>query len=419
MYTCLSAIVRSRGANQRFETRDVNSVLLRDLVSQSSHIYLFLTHTAVTKTMCLDLMSIPATVIGIPADLTVAQWLTSLGNASLPTTDTLPEVKQAVVGYNDAFLAGYSISLLHPTAGVGADLPDYELTDLRLTRSGIDYFDFYKSCVVSVNGLLHIADSSVLGARVIDGGKSIQHANRNNVGIISFANVGELSFHPITPNMIFKRNNLPLKEGFTIKLPDDVDLAGKMAFISIGGYLYSGYHHYKVTGERTLFVDFPTVPMLDRYYESKALIDLSALEEVLDQQENHGDAVDYLRLTSDAAITAYMGLSQSFVMLLDTEDFFQERLPLERSGLAGRYYFYQKPIYPMQLGTGLMPEYVPVNDDGEYAICIEDNFAKRYMYDTKRIIEENYATSKLIPQYPKYYDSAYMLKMGREYIVFK
>lgn len=419
MYTCVSAVVKTQGVNQKYQVKDVNAELVRDLISQSTAVYLLLTHPAIPNTVSLDLMSVPDITVTIPATLTVAQWLTSRGNASLPTKEELPVVKKASVRYNDGFLAGYSISLLHPTAGEGAELPDSEMTDLRLTRSGMDYAAFCKKCLVTVNSLLHITDSSTRGIRVVDGGRSVQYANKNSIGIHSFSEVGELNFYPIDKDNVYKRNGLNLREGFTIKLPDEVDLLGKVVLLSLGGYLHTGQHRYSITGERTIFVEWAKIPFAERYFESRKLIDLSKFEDTVEFTANQGFTLDMLQALSDESILAYLGLSQSFIITVDTDDFLHERVPLERTGLPGRYYFYEPPIYPMQLGTGLMPEYIPVNDDGEYELCIDDNFAKRFYDDTRLISENNRATGFAVPQFPKFYASAYMLKMGKEFIEYE
>ena len=102
-------------------------------------------------------------------------------------------------------------------------------------------------CLISVNGLLHKADGSVNGLYVRDGAKSSRIANKTNVGIISFKDVGEFDIIPINRNMIKQPSEtLRLKEKIYLDL--NTDLSNKTVLLSLGGYLHAVDNIVRIAG---------------------------------------------------------------------------------------------------------------------------------------------------------------------------
>lgn len=411
MYTCVRAILRERGENSRLVNATVNTLSVRGLITQYNLVYLVLTHPAIDHEISLNLSDAQTMVFSLADDVTIDGWLTMLGDTTLPTSDMVMKVVSSKAKYNDIFVAEYKLQRVHPLAGAGSELLDEELTDLLITKSRVDYKMFYEHILVTVNGLLHICDYSTAGVKVIDGGKSVYHANVHDIGLISFLPIGRIQTIPIKPENIISRGDLPLKEGFTISLPN-VDLSDKVVMLSIGGFLHYGGQNYRVTGDHGVSFDWQNIPLAHRYYDSKGLIDLSAFEEQLTKIPDHRDSLDLIEANSDAAITAYMGLSQTFVIIIDSPSIYVERHAVEQTALPGRYYVYDQPDWPLQTDMGTLPAYIATPEQGTYVLAINDSLNRRYVHDTKAPKDDQYYTSGTESVTTANYAGAYLLEIG-------
>lgn len=403
--------MRSNQGNHRVSEAAVNTRLIRDLLSESSEIYLVLTHPAVVGEMLFSLHENIQLVYSQSPDFTVDQWLESLGNLALPTTDTVPEVITALVKSRDVLLAAWDVSRVHPTSGEGTEYPDEELRNLKLTKENMDYQLAFEHALVTVNGYFHLTDYNENGLFIAEGGRTLHVSNRNNIGMLSFADIGKVSMVPITPEMILSRNDQPLKEGFILNMTG-YDIQNKVVMMSIGGYLHFDGHHYRVIGENSIKVEWWKIPFPQRYMQSKKVIDLSSVDAAMERNANHGDALDLNEGTSDEAIVAYMTMSQSFVILVESDGLFFEREGLEMTGLPGRYVSYKEPEGPVQLDNGLFPEYTPIRETDAYIVAVDSNFVNRYANDTRPYDDDNYYHPARISNRPKMYCGGYLLNIG-------
>jgi hypothetical protein len=416
MYTCVKALLRQRGDNQRLTEAQVSDAAVRTLVTENSVVYLVLSNPLISHQVGLDLSTVETQVYALGETITINQWLTSLGDASLPTTDTLMVAEASVVGYNDIFAAGYTLERVAALAGAGSELPDSELTDILITKADVDYELFYNNVLITVNGLLHQIDSSSAGVRIKDAGMSTWYSNRHDIGMMSFRTVGEVQTIPITEDMILSYNGGDLKNGFLINLPD-VDLSSKVVMMSVGGFFHFSNDTYTVVGDSTIKFDWWKYPIESRYYNSRKLIDLRKYKESMTDVPKNGDALDLNEAATDVAIKAYMTLSQSFVILLDADNFFCEKHVLERTGLPGRYYSYEIPAWPMQIESGLLPAYVAMPEAGMYCLAITENKMRRFQHDTHPKSDDQYFNGTRISSNLGYYSSAYLLEMGTDVLV--
>lgn len=418
MYTCLRGIIRQRGENQRLIEATVGDRAVRTLVAENSYVFLVLSHPALDHEVGIDLATVEDMVYKLYPTVTVDQWLSSLGSTSLPTTDVIPKKTAAVVRYNNALVAGYNVQKIHPLSGDGNDQPDINLTDLRFTRADTDYKLFAEHALVTVNGLFHLSDGSARGVQVTDGGRSVRYANRNQIGIWSFLEVGKVKCYPITDEMIIPRAaDTPLKHGFTINLPGE-DLTKKAVLVSVGGVLHFLNHHFKVTGDHSVMMEWWKVDFFHLYFLIKDLIDLKDFNLLMPLPTNKPDYLDMDLAMTDEAIRAFMKLSQTFVITVEAENFYVNRHPLEATKLPGRFLTYTRPVYPLQLENGLVPEYIAIAEQGgTYVLAIEDNMVDRYHEDTRPAGDSTFYTGQRISQFPHYYGAGYLLEMGREILV--
>jgi hypothetical protein len=415
MYTCDKALLKQRGDNSRVLEAVVNTVKVRSILDENSIAILVLSHVDVDHQMSLDLTTVTDLIYGLRDDITVDEWLQVLGDTALPTVDTVPTRTAAVAKCNDLFIAGYHATKVHPGASVDSDFPDEELTDILVTKTDVDYQLFYDHCLVTVNGLLHLTDASTAGVTIIDGGRTVNYSNKHEISIISFRDIGKVACYPIKSENVYKRGGTALKNGFNINLPG-VDLNNKVIMVSLGGYLHFANHCYKMIGDNTINIEWYKLLFEERYFNSDSLIDLDAFNKTLVRNPNHGDTLDMFQAMSDESIMAYLTLSQTFIITLDASNFYFERHPLERTGLFGRYYTYERPDFPLQLESGLLPAYVAVPETEAYVIAIPDNYVRRYVSETKKPSDDGYFSGALYSSHPTREGDGYLLELGTEFL---
>lgn len=416
MYTCINSFTRSKVPGSKIIERLVNNIAVRTLVEENSVAHLILTHPSVTDPMGLDLFKALDQIYSLDPQITVDDWLTQLGDTSLPVGETPPVLVKATVKYNDLINAGYDPQLAHPTIGQGNELPDDELTDILISKEGADYKKVCHNCLFTVNGLLHIADHTRTGVKISGAGRSVYHSNRNQLGIMSFQALGEVRSYPITREMMKPMvEGGTFKNGFSIYLPEH-DLDNKTVLLSIGGILHTAQHHYRVSGTNTIVVEWWKVPFSRMYNDTKGLIDYTQFHNTLDRNPDAGDALDMRQAMSDDSIAAIMQMHQTFVIFLDADGFYVDREEVEQTALPGRYYTYTRPSFPLQLDNGFLAEYIAKSENGTWTIIIDENCQYNYLHETRSPSGDDYINAAHSPAHEFNYNSAWLLEMGRNYI---
>lgn len=414
MFTYVRALASLRGANQSLTTIDVGNKLVRDLTATYSRCVLVLSHPAIDHLVSLDVSQVEERFFQASPTLTVRQWLVSIGDEDLPFQNAIPTVLKSSVIAAEAYAAGYDVQKVHPTAGAGTALLDSELTQLLLTRHDADYTDMYDHLLSTVNGLFHLTDADVNGFRINDGGRSVNHSGKNEVGLLSFKGVGKVRTYPITDAMISSRRGLALKEGVVITAPQ-ANFAGKFVLVSIGGYLHVANQQYKVVGDKSVLIEWWKLPMQRRYHHTRKLMDWSTVTRHMSLDPNHLGEIDLDIMNQDVCIREYLKLSQTFIITIETDNFFSDLIPLERTGLAGRYYSHSKPTKPLVLYNGLMPSYTIHGSNGMFCLAVEDNNHPDYLHDTLGLVDVVGRVNDATIHHPnKVYGSAYFLDMWNE-----
>lgn len=383
MYTADSAIGVRFGTGKRWEQISLATVTVQQLLT-----------TYRRWQLTLHIPSAPTVPLYLDGDIVRANWpnyagtiaalLTSLGDASLPTTPTGIVLQLRNAQYKDAFKAGYAVTPVTHANSDSASIAIEDKHDIRLTRTNpaTDYTEFYKTCLVSINGFYHQTDTDgVKGIVVTDAMKSLRHADANQIGLYNFKNVGNFEYLPITNDMI----NVPTPGKARVTLGKD--LSAKTVFLVLGGYfmVVDPTLFYRV-GDSTYLIDFNKLPMKDRWFESSIYMDLSALP--VESTPNNEFEIDEGDLTSEAFIRAYLQLSQSFFCILDKTEIFVQRQFIKRTRLPDMYTAYKLPIFPLVTALGRHPEYWSTKERGptlnsdQWSLCIKDSLKAKRIYNT-------------------------------------
>lgn len=378
MYSLDSALAKSFASGGRWASVDISGLTFAQLFSQYTRVLAILTNPFIDGKVCLDLANIQMKVGD--SNVTFADFLTTNGNNTLPTTTTIPVLNPQYVKYKDAFRAGYKVSPAGPTQAPDAQLPISEKTHLYLSKPNVDFRNFLKYCLVSVNGFIHRVDADQNGAWVIDGTKSLWKSNCNQIGILNFQKVTSFSIVPVTPSMLYKTDTNQLyRNRMYVNLGQDI--SQKSVMLVLGGYLH-------VLDEKTFWrvsntsiaIDFNNLPLFDRYHESLPYLDYSSMP--FDTTPRNPTQINVDNFMQDANLIAYMQLSQTFFVIGDNPEIFKDYQQVETLPAPGILVSYVKAEFPLINGIGKVADYWATYEDKQWALTVQDNRWHRRVYDT-------------------------------------
>lgn len=411
MYTLVKAIGVKMGINQRWENIGLTDYRIVDIFYLFRKCYLTLTYgtTPVTVYLDMDHMRVGyGTYTGSLADMLIIN-----GNTTLPVVNSLPELNVRAAKYRDAFAAGYKTKPVHPIYGENSAPETRSAVLMTKSNPTIDYTDFYNHCLVSVNGFYHMIDTNGTdGIMVKDAMKSLHIANQNQMGVLSFKKIGNIKYIPITTSMISKHNPIePYHSSMYITLNED--LTNKSVMLVIGGYLHINDNTtYTRVGDSEYKIDFSNYPILDRFYESSNYLDMSSLP--LSTTPRNKSQIDINELAGDACMMAFMQLSQSFFVVVDSPELVTNKQYIKRSNLFGMYTSYITPTCPLVTGLGRHPEYISRVEDGQYAINVQDNTVQNRIYNTALAGNPSSVANNNLPSIPQSASTAYFLEVLRD-----
>lgn len=384
MYKLVDAIVKPLDGTRRWRSMDVASVALSDLYNNFKSVILTLSHTALSNKVSLNIEVLRNRLGG--SRNTVGEWLTLNGNKTLPTSNELPVIRTRYAQFSDAIRSGYHATPTHPTMHADMPLPVADKTDLLVTKPGVDYKFICERVLANVNGFYHLTDWSTDGLFVVDGMKSCIKSGRNELGLLSFMQLGTIDLIPIKKEMIYKQREGQLLK-YNCYVDTGVDLSQKTVMLVLGGYLH-------VLDPRVFFrvspsafgIDFAQIPLVDRYYESFDVLNLDALD--LERTKNNAGQISISDLYSDKVLTNYLTLSQSFFVVLDNTEIFLDTIELKASPFPGCYTSFGPPIYPMVVGRGKHEVYWPRKEHDRFSVNVNASWMGKPNYNTVATLKQ-------------------------------
>lgn len=378
MYQLVSAIVKPLDANGRWRSMDIGTVQLNDLFKSFRRVIATLSNAVLPTNVSLDMEQLRASLGG--SSLTFNDWLIQNGNQTLPTSRDLPVIKTRYAMFSDAVRSGYHVTPTHPTISASSDISIQEKTDLLVTKAGADYGFIHQRVLANVNGFYHLTDHSTDGLFVVDGMKSCLKSGRNELGLLSFLPLGTIDLIPIKDEMIYtQRDGQALRTNCYVDT--GVDLSQKTVMLVLGGYLHvlDPRVFYRISTS-AFGIDFSQIPLVDRFYESHRVLDLSTL--AMESTIANRDQIGINNLYSDNVLRKYLTLSQSFFVALDNTDIFVETADVKQSPFPGCYTSFVKPIYPLVVGRGRHAVYWPRKEADRFSVNIRQSWGGKPMYET-------------------------------------
>ena len=410
MYTYVKSLSLSRGFAGVWSTEDLNQRTLLNIYNTTSKFYLTLKESVTDTEVFVDMNDLKLEFSTY--NNTVEQWLIDIGNRNLPTIASLPDTTIKYAKYSNAIQAGYKLTLSKRGYELDDSAPMESLTDLKLTRPGYEtnMSLIHTHCLTSIHGLLHNTDTDNIAAYVVDAGKVIHKRGHSHVGITSFLDIGAVTKVKINQDNIGRLEpTTPLceKTVFTVEEPLD----GKSYMLSFGGYLVTPEEGvFYRSGEKSFTICPQALNFLERYLDSKDIIDLSSLG--IPVSDINQDVVTLEHLMLDETIKKYLTLSQSFLIIVDTPYIAYNKIHVRGSPLPGRFTSYQNPSYPMVVGYGRLAEYWKTEEACHWSLAVPDNYYRHFIAGQQPTSFIKMVNDHLLSSKPLYLSRGFLLEMA-------
>lgn len=413
MYTLIGARSRRNRRSGRWEEVNLTNVQVLTLQVEYGDVWLFITYPSLEGYRSLRFDEVSDWLTQEDAGRTVPQWLTSLGNRTLPFAEENPGFEPTYVQYTQAWHAGYDFKPVERGGYYNPNGSRYEKEDLLVTRDDLDSMTIGQNALFTVNGFFHPLSYNDEQCYIVGGNKSLVLANDNQIGIYSFKRIGQINYLPITDEMITTQGGFSqLKDGVYVTIPETVDMTDKTLLLVIGGYLQVLSKTYTRVGERSYKIELANLMLLERYYESYNKIDLSSLG--LTHYDNNPTLVETDELWADETIRAYLTLEQSFFVIVDAPIFFQELIPLDYVGLPGRYIDFETRHLPVVGAYGKMLENHRIQEEGVSLVAAQRSIQYNYDFYNHQWKDSPAVDGGCYPAFPSVEGQAFLRLMGVE-----
>jgi hypothetical protein len=409
MYQLSTSIGLSRSIGSQFRAEDLSQILVFDIFTTYTKVYLVLTHTAIVGDVYVDLDTQRAAYSSYAG--TLQQWLVDLGTTTLPTVPSLPSTTIHAARYADAVRSGYHINLTQIGINTPDNYPVSDLHDLRITRPtyDTDLTLIHQYGLVSVNGHYHRTDTDGTSAYVYKGADTLRRSHMNHLGILSFLDIGAITHVPLDATRIYGQTPIaPLQERIYFDI--DQDLTNRSVILILGGYLvFPSPGVLWQSSDHTMALDITQIPYPERIFESSHYIDLGDLG--LSTLSSSPDAIDTAELYSDRVIRSYMTLSQSWLAIIDTPHLTTNPIHLRRCDLPGMFTSYQDPTLPLIVNYGRVAEYWKTLEDGYWSVTVADSFYRRYILSEQPISQQATISPHVLPHQPFAHSQGHLLEI--------
>lgn len=416
MYQILRAYSRlDQRAGRWSEIPSPGDIEVNTLAVTWGDVWVIVTYPSLDGEKAFRFQDVYNLTVGVPPDVTLQEWLSNIGNQTLPFAAEVPSFTPHYVRYVSAWAGGYSVDPISRGGTVEDNGSAWEKEDLLIWRDDLDPAFLARRALFTVNGLFHKADAGPDGVHIYEGNTSLRTANENQIGVHSFNEVGDIAYVPITDDMVNpQRQDAPLNHAVYLTIPDNVDIENKTLLLSVAGYLQVLGKTYTRVSDRTYRVQLPNLMLYHRYYDARGAMDLGSLP--LTQYEFNDGLVSVAEIHSDATIRAYLTLPQSFFVVVDAPSFFHELVPVENAGLPGRYLIdtATNDYLPLIGAYGRALEYHSIKEDTKTVLSTTRNIRQHYDVETRRWRKGKAFDDGRTPDNPFHDTEAFFRVMGVE-----
>lgn len=413
MYVLARSRYRANRCNGRWLEADLSKEIITTLSAKFGEVILYIDYPGPKGTQQKALLfdKISPMMNNVLPTVTVQQWLTAVGNQTLPFEAKLPNEKERYVKYAQAWHAGYKAYPKGRNQHVNSTTSAFSKEDLLVTHPKHKYADVDKYCLFSVNGYFHISDYTDQGINIYDANKSIRRANDNQIGIYSFEQLGTIQKVPITTKMVKpQKPGAPLNDAAYISIPNNINITNKTVLLVLGGYLQVPGKVYKPVGDRVYRVELGANMFLDRYIQSVKQLDLDHLGLTIDPA--NPTLMSIKQMQSDDTVMKYMTMSQSFLVIVNTPMMFQDFEPIEWLRLPGRFIDPSGDNYPIVGAYGKMLDYHTIHEVDTYVYAATENVRHDYDANHRRWLQSTIVDGGRYPGSPFQHEDAFYRVLG-------
>lgn len=393
--------IRAEAIISEFDGRyiDVNIIneTMIDIFANYVDVRLYLNQPGDLKEVTLMISDLPS---GLAASsLTLSNWLISNGTTTLPTTNIDIDVEyNYVTAYNVAQL-GFNITPINTNYHITTTLTSDMEKDILLTRPGADYTSLNDNCLFTVGGYIynsHVIDEGIVVKDcVVDSNIS----NDKSVGILNFSEVGKITKRSIREGDIKSTSTNPLSSGVYINV-DAVELENKTPMLVLNGILI-GSELISIVSTGTIKFDISRYDLVSHYLRLTDLTDTGTIG----IQPTSGGGYTYGGMVSDQSITNMLLEHNSFIVLIDNADIYDDTICLSDTGIHGHHVHPTAGNYPLRLKDGrILSSYVHKERNG-YVYYSFNAVSPNRMIHTTDYISQGYISKTLVYDRPYMYDA--------------
>ena len=368
-YSLYTAHLRKRVVGATLEEVSIGNMLIRNLFRDYVTGYILLDSPALLHRQRLDLQVLQKSKLNFN-NLSFSQWLTSIGSVTLPTTDfTTEELPNEgnTVGHIDAHAMGLDIQIVHDTLHPDIEVASHLKTSLYMRSEQENLGAKGSKFLTCVNGYLHHKEILDQGIRIVEGRRTINKSGFQDVSLLSFLNVGDVTEVTLNDNSILADVTVPMHRSVIIEL--NQSLHDKSVMFSLCGVLQNSRVVRIIDRDNGIVkLDLFQLDLVMLVQMAGVHLDLSRLD--LNLPDPFDLNVLKSRLTLERVIRALLTIPQSFAVIVDTPSIeWRYDYPL-KTGLYGRYDDSRNLKWPLVDGQGRIVPYRKFREGDIYAYCV-------------------------------------------------
>lgn len=401
MYQFVKAVLRPKRPNSDYETITNSDTTLKSFIDDHIDGYFEFSNSVITGPTFITLLELRQFPGGLNTALPISQWLASLGNTTIEGSEYRPIYNSNSAIYCTAWDLKAKINKVSRTSPLEGETPDSEKEDLSILLTEGPIQALQNRTMISINGLWHRTEAITGGIQVFGGGRSNLINRNNNIGLLSFTRVADVSYAAILPDMVQSQSiGVALKDGAFIDL--QTDLTGKSIMLVLGGVLHAFDGSYKVINpeQGVVKVDFNRLDPIRQISRTYTRVDLTPLgivqadaslnEIVQGVASDKPGAMNAQTILSDLVLKNYLTMESSFFVVIDAPNVITERLPLEQTTIPGLYVYPSEPLYPLIDTFGICHEYSWFEDGEVFSLTVSPVEYSSRVYETIAYREESF-----------------------------
>lgn len=381
MYKLVTAVLKEKNSSKPWSEVDISLTTVSDFFSKYISGYIVLTNDQLAGEHIVDYRTFITGAYPTPiANINFNQWLSLIGNRVLPTIKE-PNFTTGEVYFSNALKAGWTITKAHPISPNVENYAAADLTDGLLTKAGVSIVNYPDSFLVTVNGLLHRSYAYENSIKVKDLTKTFYKSNKCDVGLFSFTEVGSVKQVAITlDNLVSVNDTDNYKREFCVNT--GMDLTNKTVWASIGGYLVRDHDFVNVNNFESglVYVNLSNADLVKRLAHQCTLMDVDDLGVMM--EEFSPTSFNLNEFNTRLVMQRYLTMSQSFIIVIDTQNIEEEKVYIRPTGVVGVYTHHERISLPIFNQHGLIQEYQPTKIDEGMGILTPPDLMKYNVLNT-------------------------------------